>query len=76
MYKNKFFALIDLLSFVCKVVKCGRIFLPRLIDHSTTVRSLHNCLFIASESEGYSVVITVSSSLEEQGSNLITQVYV
>lgn len=38
----------DALSFACKVVKPGRMFLRRLIDLSTTVSSLHHHIDISS----------------------------
>ena len=40
--KRELLSLIGSLSFACKVVKPGRIFLRRLIDLSTTVSSLHH----------------------------------
>ena len=40
--KQKLLSLIGILSFVCKVVRPGRIFLRRLINLSTTVRELHH----------------------------------
>lgn len=40
--KSELLSLIGSLSFACKVVKPGRIFLRRLIDLSTTVTSLHH----------------------------------
>ena len=48
--KKDLLSLIGSLSFACKVVKCGRIFLRRLIDLSTTVRNLRHHISISSES--------------------------
>ena len=47
--KKELLSLIGGLSFACKVVKCGRIFLRRLIDLSTTVHRLHHHISINSE---------------------------
>ena len=47
--KKELLSLIGSLSFACKVVKCGRIFLRRLIDLSTTVSSLLHHITINSE---------------------------
>ena len=44
--KQELLSLIGSLSFACKVVKCGRIFLRRLIDLSTTVSELHHYVTI------------------------------
>ena len=41
-YKRELLSLIGLLSFACKVVKPGRIFLRRLINLSTTMASLED----------------------------------
>ncbi|XP_057296127.1 uncharacterized protein LOC130625062 [Hydractinia symbiolongicarpus] len=48
--KRELLSLIGSLSFACKVVKCGRMFLRRLIDLSTTVRSLHHHISLTTES--------------------------
>ena len=48
--KKELLSLIGSLSFACKVVKCGRFFLCRLIDLSTTVHSLHHHISISAES--------------------------
>ncbi|XP_057312156.1 uncharacterized protein LOC130653651 [Hydractinia symbiolongicarpus] len=48
--KKELLSLIGLLSFACKVVKSGRIFLRRLIDLSTTVSSLYHHISVTSES--------------------------
>ena len=48
--KKELLSLIGLLSFACKVVKCGRFFLRRLIDLSTTVHSLYHHISISPES--------------------------
>ena len=47
--KKDLLSLIGSLSFACKVVKCGRFFLRRLIDLSTTVHSLLHHISINSE---------------------------
>ena len=47
--KEELLSLIRLLSFACKVVKLGRIFLRRLIDLPTTVSSLRHHIDIISE---------------------------
>ena len=44
--KKELLSLIGRLSFACKVVKCGRFFLKRLIDLSTTVHSLFHHISI------------------------------
>ena len=46
--KRQLLSLIGKLSFSCKVVPAGRIFIRRLIDLSTTVRQLHHhiCLTV------------------------------
>ena len=44
--KRELLSLIGLLSFACKVVKPGRIFLRRLIDLSTTVASLEHFIYL------------------------------
>lgn len=48
--KRELLSLIGSLSFACKVVKAGRIFLRRLIDLSTTVKALHHHVTIDRES--------------------------
>lgn len=47
--KRQLLSLIGKLSFACKVVPVGHIFLRRLIDQSTTVRSLHHHLRLTEE---------------------------
>ena len=47
--KRELLALIGLLSFACKVVKSGRIFLCRLIDLSTSVTSLNHYIYLNQE---------------------------
>ena len=47
--KRELLSLIGSLSFACKVVKPGRIFLRRLIDLSTTVDRLHHHICLNSE---------------------------
>ena len=47
--KKDLLSLIGSLSFACKVVKCGRMFLRRLIDLSTTVSKLSYHISINSE---------------------------
>lgn len=47
--KRDLLSLIGSLSFACKVVKSGRIFLRRLIDLSTTVDRLHHHIDISAE---------------------------
>ena len=47
--KRELLSLIGSLSFACKVVKPGRIFLRRLIDLSTTVTSLNYHIYLNSE---------------------------
>ena len=47
--KRELLSLIGVLSFCCKVVKPGRIFLRRLIDLSTTVTSLNHHLSLNAE---------------------------
>ena len=47
--KKELLSLIGSLSFACKVVKPGRIFLRRLIDLSTKVKSLHHHVHMSSE---------------------------
>lgn len=48
--KKELLSLIGSLSFACKVVKPGRIFLRRLIDLSVTVKSLHHHIDVDKES--------------------------
>ena len=48
--KRELLSLIGSLSFACKVVKPGRIFLRRLIDLSTTVPKLHHHIDLNTES--------------------------
>ena len=47
--KKELLSLIGKLSFICKVVRPGRIFLRRLIDISTTVNKLHHHITLNSE---------------------------
>lgn len=47
--KKELLSLIGKLSFVCKVIRPGRIFLRRLIDISTTVTKLHHHISLNSE---------------------------
>ena len=47
--KKELLSLIGKLSFVCKVVRPGRIFLRRLIDTSTSVKKLHHHITLNSE---------------------------
>eukprot|EP00111_Clytia_hemisphaerica_P017398 TCONS_00051449-protein len=47
--KKELLSLIGKLSFVCKIVRPGRIFLRRLIDISTTVKKLHHHITLNSE---------------------------
>ena len=47
--KRELLSLISSLSFACKVIKPGRIFLRRLIDLSTSVSRLHHHITINSE---------------------------
>ena len=49
--KQELLSLIGILSFACKVVKGGRMFLRRLIDLSTTVPSLHHHVYLNSEAQ-------------------------
>ena len=49
--KRELLSLIGSLSFACKVVKPGRIFLRRLIDLSTTVTELHHNIYFDTESK-------------------------
>ncbi|XP_057296124.1 uncharacterized protein LOC130625059 [Hydractinia symbiolongicarpus] len=48
--KRELLSLIGSLSFACKVAKCGRMFLRRIIDLSTTVHSLHHHTSLTTES--------------------------
>ena len=48
--KRELLSLIGSLSFACKVVKPGRIFLLRLIDIASTVSSLNHHIYLNSES--------------------------
>lgn len=47
--KRDLLSLIGKLSFVCKVVRPGRIFLRRLIDLSTTAKHLHHHIYLNTE---------------------------
>ena len=47
--KWQLLSLIGKLSFSCKVLPAGRIFLRRLIDLSTTVKQLHHYIRLTSE---------------------------
>ena len=47
--KRELLSLIGVLSFACKVVKPGRMFLRRLIDLSTTVHSLNHHIYLNAE---------------------------
>ena len=47
--KKELLSFIGKLSFVCKVVRPGRIFLRRLIDTSTSVKKLHHHITLNSE---------------------------
>ena len=47
--KRELLSLIGSLSFTCKVIKCGRFFLRRLIDLSSTVSAMHHHLSLNSE---------------------------
>lgn len=49
--KRELLSLIGKLSFACKVVKPGRMFLRRLIDLSTTVERLHHHIYISAETK-------------------------
>ena len=49
--KQELLSLIGKLSFICKVVRPGRIFLRRLIDLSMTARELHHHISINSEAQ-------------------------
>lgn len=50
--KRELLSLIGFLSFACKVVKPGRIFLRRLIDLSTSVVSLNHFIYLNAEARG------------------------
>ena len=47
--KRQLSSLNEKLSFSCKVLPAGRIFLHRLIDLSTTVKQLHHLIHLTSE---------------------------
>ena len=78
--KVELLSLIGSLSFACKVIRPGRIFLRRLIDLSTTVSNLHHHIDISSSARldfnmwssllstwnGSSVIQTTTSSFELQ----------
>jgi len=49
--KRNLLSLIGKLSFACKVVPAGRIFLRRLIDRSCTVKHLHHWLHLTKETQ-------------------------
>ena len=49
MSKRQLLSLIGHMSFACKVVPAGRIFLRRLIDLSTTVGSMHSTVRLTSD---------------------------
>ena len=49
--KRELLSLIGALSFTCKVVKCGRFFMRRLIDLSMTVTSLNHHISLNSEAQ-------------------------
>ena len=49
--KRELLSLIGFLSFACKVVKPGRIFLRRLIDLSTTVENLNSIIALDEEAK-------------------------
>ena len=49
--KQELLSLIGKLSFICKVVRPGRIFLRRLIDLSTSVQRLHHHISINKEAQ-------------------------
>ena len=49
--KRELLSLIGKLSFACKVIPSGRIFLCRLIDLSTTVEKLHHHLPLSQEAK-------------------------
>jgi len=49
--KRELLSLIGKLSFTCKVIPLGRIFLRRLIDLSTTVKKLHHHLPLSQEAK-------------------------
>ena len=49
--KRQLLSTIGKLSFACKVLPAGRIFLRRLIDLSTTVKQLHHHICLAAEAK-------------------------
>ena len=47
--KRELLSLIGKLSFACKVLPAGRIFLRRMIDLSTTVKELHHHIYLSQD---------------------------
>ena len=62
--KKELLSLIGKLSFACKVVKPGRIFLRRLIDMSTSVVKLHHFIDISSSARLDLHVVWISFILD------------